>query len=405
MVDINSVLDFDILTDVIPSYLDPGNAGRYGYEPMEDDLGVTLYLKVAEFGEDKVRGQIIDFAHDTLTDFLIEGKYIDAAVAVDSYFSFVEALGYADKLITWNNNRMSLEDARNAVLRSSMGDEEKAEALRKLDYASTANNGVVAAMALGIILTAAGIAIPFPCSLILPLLAMQNTAYVNGILGEYGIAGGKESDDILAWLKWRIDPSGYVYDAETNARLEGVTVTAYWIPWDGTDEFWAQTPGEDKYGTVWDAREYDQENPLQTNADGKYAWDVPEGWWRVRYEREDCVTAWSEWMTVPPIRTEVNIGMVRPYAVEYTESSGTSGAVTLTNNTGETAGISLILAAYDGDGRMISVGSKTADLETSDRMSVSVSYQAADGVRELRAFVLDADSDAPLRVPAIRSVG
>ncbi len=28
--------------------------------------------------------------------------------------------------------------------------------------------------------------------------------------------------------------------------------------------------------------EYNQYNPLQTNADGKYAWDVPEGWWRVK---------------------------------------------------------------------------------------------------------------------------
>lgn len=37
----------------------------------------------------------------------------------------------------------------------------------------------------------------------------------------------------------------------------------------------------------WDALEYNQQNPLYTNSDGKYAWDVPEGWWRVKYEKKD----------------------------------------------------------------------------------------------------------------------
>ena len=207
------------------------------------------------------------------------------------------------------------------------------------------------------------------------------------------------------FLTWVADPSGYVYDAETNARLEDVTATAYCILYDDMEGFWERTPGEDEHGTVWNALEYDQANPLRTNADGKYAWDVPEGWWRVKYEKEDYATTWSGWMPVPPIQTEVNIGMVRPFAVEYTEVGETSGAVTLTNNTEETAGITLILAAYDGDGRMISVGSQTDDLEASDSLSVSVSYQKSDGVRGLRAFVLDAGSHAPLCAPALKPVG
>ena len=122
MVDVDAQLDFNILTDIIPSYLDPSNAGQYGYEVMEDDYGAKLYLKVAEYGEDKVRGEIIDFTKDKLTTFLIDGKHISAAENIDSYFSFVEVLGYADKLITWDNNRVSLEDARQAVLASSMGE-------------------------------------------------------------------------------------------------------------------------------------------------------------------------------------------------------------------------------------------------------------------------------------------
>lgn len=48
-----------------------------------------------------------------------------------------------------------------------------------------------------------------------------------------------------------------------------------------------------------------------TNADGKYAWDVPEGWWRIKCEKEGYQTTWSDWMTVPPVQTDVNIAMYK----------------------------------------------------------------------------------------------
>ena len=110
-------------------------------------------------------------------------------------------------------------------------------------------------------------------------------------------------------LNWVIDPSGYIYDASTNEIIEGATVSAYWIPYDGTDEFWNNKPGANIYGTLWDASEYEQENPLKSNVDGKYAWDVPEGWWRVKVEKEGYITQWSDWMEVPPVQTDVNIGL------------------------------------------------------------------------------------------------
>ena len=106
-----------------------------------------------------------------------------------------------------------------------------------------------------------------------------------------------------------MDPSGIVYDIETGEFLEDVTTTAYWIENDDSEDFWDNKPGDSEYGTIWDAIDYNQGNPLLTNVDGKYAWDVPEGWWRVKYEKEGYKTAWSDWMTVPPIRTEVNIGL------------------------------------------------------------------------------------------------
>ena len=36
----------------------------------------------------------------------------------------------------------------------------------------------------------------------------------------------------------------------------------------------------------WDAEAYAQSNPLFTDADGMYQWDVPQGEWQVRFEKE-----------------------------------------------------------------------------------------------------------------------
>ena len=61
---------------------------------------------------------------------------------------------------------------------------------------------------------------------------------------------------------------------------------------------------------LWDAAEYDQQNPLYTDENGCYAWDVPEGLWQVKYEKEGYETAYSDWLPVPPPQLEVNIGMI-----------------------------------------------------------------------------------------------
>ncbi|MCH5299409.1 MAG: leucine-rich repeat protein, partial [Ruminococcus sp.] len=109
-------------------------------------------------------------------------------------------------------------------------------------------------------------------------------------------------------FNWCIDPSGYVYEGVTSNRLKGVTATAYWIPFDEEDEGYWDKPDEDK-AIVWDSDEYSQYNPLITDYEGNYAWDVPEGWWRVKYELDGYETCYSEWMKVPPPQTDVNINM------------------------------------------------------------------------------------------------
>lgn len=101
-----------------------------------------------------------------------------------------------------------------------------------------------------------------------------------------------------------MDPSGYIYEGVASNRLEGVTATAYY-----------KEEVEDMYGDLhenivkWDASEYAQENPLFTDEYGMYAWDVPNGLWQVKFEKEGYETTYSEWLPVPPPQLDVNIAM------------------------------------------------------------------------------------------------
>ncbi|WP_338130491.1 Ig-like domain-containing protein [Cohnella ginsengisoli] len=102
----------------------------------------------------------------------------------------------------------------------------------------------------------------------------------------------------IADPEWIYDPSGYVYEVTEENRLEGVKATA--LRWNEETRRW----------DVWDADWYGQENPLYTDADGRYAWDVPEGKWKVRYEKEGYLPAESEELTVLPPHFDVNIPMI-----------------------------------------------------------------------------------------------
>ncbi len=100
------------------------------------------------------------------------------------------------------------------------------------------------------------------------------------------------------------DPSGFVYESVFSNRLEGVTATCYY-----------KEEVEDMYGDLhenivkWDAEEYAQENPLFTDENGYYRWDVPQGLWQVKFEKDGYETTYSEWLPVPPPQLDVNIAM------------------------------------------------------------------------------------------------
>lgn len=100
-----------------------------------------------------------------------------------------------------------------------------------------------------------------------------------------------DADPRIIW-----DPSGFVYEGLPSNVLEGVKATALFK--------------EEDSWKVWDAEWYGQINPQITDPAGRYGWDVPEGLWKVRYEKENYETAYSDELQVPPPHFDVNIPLV-----------------------------------------------------------------------------------------------
>lgn len=120
--------------------------------------------------------------------------------------------------------------------------------------------------------------------------------------------------DKVADPVWIWDPSGYVYETVEGNRLEGVTATLEYQ--DPVSHTWS----------VWDAEWYGQANPLVTDGNGRYGWDVPEGKWRVRYEKEGYLPGVSRELTVLPPHFDVNVGMVSMQAPQLSDALATTGS-------------------------------------------------------------------------------
>lgn len=126
---------------------------------------------------------------------------------------------------------------------------------------------------------------------------------------DYKTEAGNDAEKRVA-----IDPAGFVYEGVPTNRVEGVQATAYY-----------REETEDMYGDkhlevrLWDAAEYAQENPLFTDVNGMYAWDVPPGEWQVKFEKEGYNTTYSEWLPVPPPQLEVNVEITQNAQPEVKE--------------------------------------------------------------------------------------
>ena len=113
-----------------------------------------------------------------------------------------------------------------------------------------------------------------------------------------------------------IDPSGIVYEAVEGNPVAGATATIEKLN-DETGEWEA-----------WNAEDFEQENPILTNAEGAYAWLTDEGRFRVKISKEGYETQTSEEFDIPPEKLGLNFSLVdnttHPVmTVEKTEHTGT----------------------------------------------------------------------------------
>ena len=114
----------------------------------------------------------------------------------------------------------------------------------------------------------------------------------------------------LTDFKFVIDPSGVVINDVSKNPITGATTTIYYR-------------GENGEEILWDAGEYSQFNPLVTTVYGEYAWDVPEGFWKVKVSKEGYESKESDWLPVPPPQTEVHFNL-KPlsYKIAYKVGDG-----------------------------------------------------------------------------------
>ena len=111
-----------------------------------------------------------------------------------------------------------------------------------------------------------------------------------------------------------VDPSGIVYEGVRSRTVSGAVVTCYVLNED-TGEW-----------EVWNAEEYDQVNPLITDAAGAYAWDVPEGRYYVTCEKEGYDLIKSEEFDVAPPKFDLDFNILNrtaPVVKDFTLGDNT----------------------------------------------------------------------------------
>lgn len=154
-------------------------------------------------------------------------------------------------------------------------------------------------------------------------ISMQVTNLRFSITASYEKCKEEEIDrPPVRWAKKRrlkpiVDPSGYVYEGVEDNRVEGVTATVYF------------KENETSAEQMWDAAEFGQQNPQVTDAAGLYMWNVPQGLWQVRFEKEGYQPTQTEWLPVPPPQLEINVPMTQKTAPAVAEAMAYADAVSI----------------------------------------------------------------------------
>lgn len=144
---------------------------------------------------------------------------------------------------------------------------------------------------------------------------------------------GKAIDGVSGWLKkviigdtkvendgkmkYLIDPSGIAYEFLPSNPIEGVTAEIYYKDEKGKE-------------ILWNAVDYEQLNPQITDNAGWFAWDVPEGEWKVKLTAEGYESAESEWLPVLPVQVNINLNMTSAAPSELSSAEFNSSRATIT---------------------------------------------------------------------------
>lgn len=380
--------------DKMDSYLVPGKDGEKFYVTMDTSDPYSNVLLVWNMAGSK-------FIKLILKEKLDNTQNLDTAwslVKISSALSTVSTI--TNVMYKQYSIEKDMDKLREEVLQTSYGTpQQRQEALRQVDALEQDQSAfMLLTTLLPLVVAAAPIALGATMSAAPAILFTALLGVFTAVAPMFWELRTAQIKGQTFRVDFVVDPSGYVYDRETNERLEGVKATAYYIPEpeNATEAFWKNTPAANTYGELWNGEEYNQSNPLYTNVDGKYAWNVPFGWWRVKYEKEGYETAWSDWMTVPPERTEVNIGL-KPIAPEYTvrAESVTADHVSVRVTSGSAAKQTArcVLAAYDTDGRLTATAVQT--LSPGSTAELTLSGLSADSTVKL--FILNSTTGEPLR--------
>ncbi len=142
-----------------------------------------------------------------------------------------------------------------------------------------------------------------------------------------------------------IDPSGIAYEFLPSNPVEGAEA-----------KIWYQD--ESGKAVLWNAEDYEQQNPLLTDGGGWFAWDVPEGMWKVTLTKDGYSDAESEWLPVLPVQTGVNLNMTSKGAAfmkpPVLNEQGTGILVSFTKHMQDSTVTAESLRLLDADGNPVS---------------------------------------------------
>ncbi|MCQ2435030.1 MAG: leucine-rich repeat protein [Oscillospiraceae bacterium] len=182
-------------------------------------------------------------------------------------------------------------------------------------YAVSAGGALVAAVA-GTGAIAAALPAVVACAAAVGAVYLVSKA-IDGVDGWMrAILNGKSDLSMGAFFNYFIDPSGYLYEVIPSNRVKGAKAEIYYQDEDGN-------------AVLWNASDYEQENPQITDDAGWFAWDVPEGKWQVRITAEDYEDYATEWLPVLPVQTDVNIAMVSKNGAELSNITAFGNRVEL----------------------------------------------------------------------------